>query len=217
MRYAALAVTGTAVTPVAYNARGQRIMAAGFEPLPKRHEFEGPYAPQAWTASAPPPAAACELSASGLSGLSPMGSDVVLQMKGYRVFETRAFQSCADIYYALTALRSRPPGCSTPNTGRHTGRPALPDSGARRRSRLQRARRDHARCAQAARTSRPELAWRVAGGDGRQQARAPARTVAASAHDDSRPSRRTNIPASGTRTQRGGDSCSERPGGLLLR
>ena len=36
-----------------------------------------------------------------MSGLSPVGGDVVLQVKGYRLFESRAFQSCADTYYAL--------------------------------------------------------------------------------------------------------------------
>ncbi len=104
MRYAALPVRSSNVTnvaPAAFNARGQRITAAGFEPTPKRHEFEGPYAPHAWTAPAPPPAAPCELSASGLSDLSPVGGDVILQVKGYRMFESRAFQSCADTYYAL--------------------------------------------------------------------------------------------------------------------
>ena len=101
MRYAAIAVKNAGVTPTAFNAHGQRITAAGFEPLPKRHEFEGPYAPHAWTAPAPPAAAPCELSASGVSGLSPVGGDVVPQVKGYRMFETRAFQSCADTYYAL--------------------------------------------------------------------------------------------------------------------
>ncbi len=101
MRYAALAVKSAGVTPVAFNARGQRVVAAGFEPLPKRHEFEGLYAPHAWTAPTPPPAAPCELSASGLNGLSPVGGDVVLQVKGYRMFESRAFQSCADTYYTL--------------------------------------------------------------------------------------------------------------------
>ncbi len=30
-----------------------------------------------------------------------MGGDVVLQVKGYRMLESRAFQSCADTYYAL--------------------------------------------------------------------------------------------------------------------
>ena len=87
--------------PLAFNARGQRIRAAGFEPAPRRHQFEGPYAPRAWTAPSPPPAAPCELSASGLGGLSPVGGDVVPRVKGYRMFETRAFQSCADTYYAL--------------------------------------------------------------------------------------------------------------------
>jgi hypothetical protein len=101
MRYAALAVKSLGVKPVAFNARGQRIEAAGFEPLPKRHEFEGPYAPHAWTAPAPPPAAPCELSASGTSGLSPVGGDVVPQVKGYPTFESHAFQSCADTYYTL--------------------------------------------------------------------------------------------------------------------
>jgi hypothetical protein len=101
MRYAAVAVKSAGVTPVAFNARGQRVVAAGFEALPKRHEFEGPYAPHAWTAPAPPPAASCELSVSGLSGLSPVGGDVVLRVKGYRMFESRAFQSCADTYYTL--------------------------------------------------------------------------------------------------------------------
>jgi hypothetical protein len=69
--------------------------------LPKRHEFEGPYALHAWTAPAPPPAAPCELSASGLNGLSPVGGDVVPQVKGYRMFESRAFQSCTDTHYTL--------------------------------------------------------------------------------------------------------------------
>jgi hypothetical protein len=104
MRYAALPVRSSNVTnvaPVAFNARGQRITTAGFEPMPKRHQFEGTYAPRAWTAPSPPPAAPCELSASGLSGLSPVGGDVVARVKGYRMFETRAFQSCADTYYAL--------------------------------------------------------------------------------------------------------------------
>jgi hypothetical protein len=36
-----------------------------------------------------------------LSGLSPIGGDVVGRVKGYRMFDTRAFQSCADTYYAL--------------------------------------------------------------------------------------------------------------------
>jgi hypothetical protein len=101
MRYATVAAKSADAKPVAFNARGQRITAAGFEPLPKRHEFESPYAPHAWTAPAPPPAAPCELSASGLSGLSPVGGDVVGEVKGYRLFESRAFQSCADTYYAL--------------------------------------------------------------------------------------------------------------------
>jgi DNA-directed RNA polymerase specialized sigma24 family protein len=82
-------------------AIGYRVLGAGFEPTPKRHEFEGPYAPRAWTAPSSPPAAPCELSASGLGGLSPVGGDVVLHVKGYRVFETRAFQSCADTYYSF--------------------------------------------------------------------------------------------------------------------
>lgn len=101
MRFAALPVKSPSVTPAAFNARGQRITAKGYETLPKRHEFEGPYAPHAWTAPAPTPAAPCELSASGLSGLTPLGGDVVLQVKGYRLFESRAFQSCANTSYAL--------------------------------------------------------------------------------------------------------------------
>jgi hypothetical protein len=103
MRYAAVAVKSARATPVAFNARGRRITAAGFEPLPKRHEFEAPYAARAWTAPASPPAAPCELSASGSSGLSPVGGDVVGQVKGYRLFESRAFQSCADTYYELNS------------------------------------------------------------------------------------------------------------------
>jgi hypothetical protein len=101
MRFAVLPVKNAGVTPVAFNARGQRITAKGHETLPKRHEFEGSYAPHAWTAPASPPAAPCELSASGLSGLAPLGGDVVLRVKGYRLFESRAFQSCANTSYAL--------------------------------------------------------------------------------------------------------------------
>jgi hypothetical protein len=106
MRYAALPVRNSNVRSAkaslaAFNARGQRITTAGVEPMPKRHQFEGTYAPRAWTAPSPPPAAPCELSASGLSGLSPLGGDVVPRVKGYRMFETRAFQSCTDTYYAL--------------------------------------------------------------------------------------------------------------------
>jgi len=104
MRYAALPVRSSNVAnvkPVAFNARGQRITTAGVEPTPKRHQFEGAYAPRAWTAPSTPPAAPCELNASGLSGLSPVGGDVVLHVKGYRMFETRAFQSCTDTYYTL--------------------------------------------------------------------------------------------------------------------
>jgi len=101
LRYATVPVKRLRVTPVAFDARGQRITTAGFEPTPKRHEFEGPYAPHAWTAPSTPPAAPCELSASGLPGLSPVGGDVVLRVKGYRMFETRAFQSCADTYYTF--------------------------------------------------------------------------------------------------------------------
>lgn len=101
LRYAELLVKSSHVKPVAFNARGQRITAAGFEPMPKRHQFEGSYAPRAWSAPSPPPVAPCELSATGLSGLSPVGGDVVPRVKGYRMFETRAFQSCADTYYAL--------------------------------------------------------------------------------------------------------------------
>jgi hypothetical protein len=101
MRFAVLSVKNPSATPVAFNARGQRITAKGYETLPKRHEFEGPYAPHAWTAPASPPAAPCELRASGLSGLTPLGGDVVLQVKGYRLFESRAFQSCANTSYAL--------------------------------------------------------------------------------------------------------------------
>lgn len=101
MRYATVAVKSPRATPVAFDARGRRIAAAGFEALPERHEFEGPYAARAWSAPASPPAAPCELSASGSSGLSPVGGDVIGRVKGYRLFESRAFQSCADTYYAL--------------------------------------------------------------------------------------------------------------------
>ncbi len=101
LRYVRLPVKNPRVKPVAFNARGQHITTAGFEPTPKRHQFEGAYAPHAWTAPSTPPAAPCELSAWGLPGLSPVGGDVVLRVKGYRMFETRAFQSCADTYYTL--------------------------------------------------------------------------------------------------------------------
>ncbi len=101
MRYATVAVKRLGVTPVAFNARGQRITAEGFEALPRRHDFEGPYAPHGWSAPAPPPGAPCELSVSGSSGFSPLGGDVVGRVKGYRLFESRGFQSCADTYYAL--------------------------------------------------------------------------------------------------------------------
>lgn len=101
MRFVQLPVKGPRVTPVPFDARGQRILATGFETLPKRHQFEGPYAPHAWTAPAPPPAGACELGASGVNGLAAVGGDVVRQVKGYPLFESHAFQSCADTYYSL--------------------------------------------------------------------------------------------------------------------
>lgn len=101
MRFATLAVKNDRVTPIAYDARGQRITVKGIEPQPKRHEFEGPYAPHGWTAPAAPPAGVCEISASGSSGLSPVGGRVVWQVKGYPVYESHAFQSCADTYYVL--------------------------------------------------------------------------------------------------------------------
>lgn len=102
MRSAIVPVKHLGVTPVAYDAHGQQVKTKGFETLPKRHEFEGPYAPHTWTAPASPPAsAACALSASGLSGLSPIGGGVVLHVTGYKVFESHAFQSCADTDYRL--------------------------------------------------------------------------------------------------------------------
>lgn len=106
MRFAVLPVKRTGATPVAFNASGQLIKAKGFETLPKRHQFEGPYAPHAWTAPAQPPSpAACEISASGSSGLASIGGSVVLHVTGYPLFESRAFQSCADTYYTLGGSR----------------------------------------------------------------------------------------------------------------
>lgn len=102
MRYAVVAIKHAGATPVPFGSGGRRIESAGFEVRPKRRQFEGPYAPHGWSApSAPPAGAVCELSASGLSGLSALGGDVVLRVKGYRLFESRAFQSCADTYYSL--------------------------------------------------------------------------------------------------------------------
>ena len=36
-----------------------------------------------------------------MSGLETLGGDSVLHVKGYRVYDSRAFQSCADAYYSL--------------------------------------------------------------------------------------------------------------------
>ena len=102
MRQASVVVKHFTAALIAFNSHGRRITKAGFETLPKRRIFEGPYAPRSWSAgSAPPAAAACRLSASGLSGLSALGGAVVLHLKGYQAFESRAFQSCADTYYSL--------------------------------------------------------------------------------------------------------------------
>ncbi len=102
MRFAVVAVKNAGVTPAAFDVHGRRIATQGFEPAPKPHEFEGPYAPRTWTAPSTPPAGGpCQISASGMSGLTPIGGKVVPQVKGYRLFESHAFQSCADTYYAL--------------------------------------------------------------------------------------------------------------------
>lgn len=102
MRFAVVPVKNAGVTPAAFDVHGRRIATQGFEPAPKRHEFEGPYAPRTWRAPSTPPAGGpCQISASGMSGLTPIGGKVVPQVKGYRLFESHAFQSCADTYYAL--------------------------------------------------------------------------------------------------------------------
>lgn len=101
LRFATLPVKNDSVKPVAFDARGQRIAVKGVEPQPKRHEFEGPYAPHAWTAPSAPSTGVCEISASAGSGLSAVGGGVVWQVKGYPVYESRTFQSCADTYYTL--------------------------------------------------------------------------------------------------------------------
>jgi hypothetical protein len=86
-------------SPVAFDAHGQRITARALEDLPERREFEGPYSGHRWTAPTAPPTGPCELTASALTGLKTVGGDVVLQVKGYPVLDSRALQSCADTYY----------------------------------------------------------------------------------------------------------------------
>jgi hypothetical protein len=84
----------------AYDARRRVIRIAGFETQPKRHFFEGPYAPKHWKAPASPSPGACELSLSGLSSATPIRGATVARVKGYRSFGP-AFQSCVDTEYAL--------------------------------------------------------------------------------------------------------------------
>jgi len=109
MRYAVVRVrhlgTSRGPFPAAFDARGQRLEAPGFETLPKRHEFEGPYAPHRWTRPAQPAAGACELSTTGPAGLVAELGAVVRHLKGYRVFGSRAFQSCASTVYQLDGSR----------------------------------------------------------------------------------------------------------------
>ncbi|MHB1538336.1 MAG: hypothetical protein ACYCUM_10320 [Solirubrobacteraceae bacterium] len=84
----------------AYNARDEVIDVPGFQTMPKRHFFEGPYAPSSWKAPASPPRGACRLSLAGLSGARAIRGATVPRVEGYRSFRP-AFQSCVDTEYAL--------------------------------------------------------------------------------------------------------------------
>jgi hypothetical protein len=101
LRFAVARVRHQGTAPVALDARGQRIPMRGFGTFPKRHSFEGPYAPRRWRAPQAPPSGACELSVSTMAGLRAAGGAVVPELKGYRVLDSRAFQSCADTAYTL--------------------------------------------------------------------------------------------------------------------
>ncbi len=96
-----LGARARATGPIAFNARHERIDVKGFESLPKRHEFEGPYAPRRWGSPASPPAGACQITATGVPGLAPVGGAFISRVKGYRSLGSPAFQSCANTVYSL--------------------------------------------------------------------------------------------------------------------
>lgn len=105
LRFAFVRERSLNAKPVPFDAKGKRIEVRGFQTMPKRQYFEGPYAPLRWQAPKAPPAAPCEIAVSGLQGIAATAGAAVPHIKGYRSLDSPAFQSCANTEYSLRGER----------------------------------------------------------------------------------------------------------------